>query len=223
MHLKRYIESNKTLFILYKEENNVRNRIGIKGGVIFGRKKYRKDRTIYTNVPTALTSCYTHVQSLHADTWVILYDGLIDDALGDVEVVKIYDVYGVDITEWAQSISVDAGANNVTITMQDRAFEDVNNKVGSVLLCNAIGRAANNFTTAIIEVSSCQASVEITENTFNQSTYRWLKNDVFVSNESSVSTQNLALNDMLKCEVYKNGVKVTTCKYKILADDICTD
>ena len=46
--LKRFIESNKTVFTLYQEENNVKNRVSIRGGVILRKRKRKPPFTTQT-------------------------------------------------------------------------------------------------------------------------------------------------------------------------------
>jgi hypothetical protein len=209
--MTRFIELNKKDFELYLEENNVRNRIGIAGGVIVrrGSRSKRKKETIYTNVPLgveALPNYYIFTQITSATEWAFSYKDKIKNE--GVQIARVLDSSGNDITDFA-NILVNSDNETVLITFSEGAFLNENDKSGTVELITATAAAAANLVRGYIEIGETIASFELTEGEVSGETYKWYINEN-LTNETSDSLDISMLDGegYLRCEVWQGGTKL---------------
>lgn len=225
MAMTRYIEKNKADFKLYVSENNVKNRVGIGGGII-RRKGRRKKTVVYSNSTSVLPNYYVFAQSLSGDTWTFGYKGKIKNE--GVQVTRVLDSMGNDIYDYADSVIVDPDSEAVLVSFSELAWLNPNDKSGMVEIYTAEAASKANIVRAIIniDVENSIATLEIIEGTAATPSYKWYINETLntSSNSNTLNIQDLSGKGYLRCEVWQNGNKLVSVfeRYDIeviIADD----
>lgn len=209
--LTRYIEMNKADFELYVSENNVKNRVGIGGGII-RRKERRKKTVVYFNSTSILPNYYVFAQSISGDTWTFSYKGKIKNE--GVQVTRVLDSMGNDIYDYADSVIVDPDSEAVLVSFSELAWLNPNDKSGMVEIYTAEAASKANIVRAIIniDVENSIATLEIIEGTSDSPSYKWYINETLKtsSNSNTLNIQDLSDKGYLRCEVWENGEKLVS-------------
>lgn len=209
--LTRYIEANKKSFELYCSENNVKNRIGIGGGVIM-RKRGRKKHIVYSAPSSSLPDYYLFAQSLNGNTWTFSYKGKIKNE--GVQVTRILDSIGNDIYDHADNVMVDPSSEAVLVSFNELAWLNPNDKSGLVEIYTADAASRANIVRAIInlDVDNTIATLEIIQGIATNPKFKWYTNEALnvSSNSDTLNIENLSGEGYLRCEVWENGEKLVS-------------
>lgn len=225
--LSRFLEQHKADYPAYRSSQNVKQRTRRIGGVVLSRRLPKHDYAP-TSLAPAIASQYTHLNTTNDYAWVFSYQGLIRNE--GVQVAKIFDAQGNDITDYA-NILVNDDTQTVLLTFPPAAFLNPNDKTGSVLLMTQEVLQAASLLSAIIEIEDQTATASIIEGRLpHTSSFKWYslreveeRERLLPSSEATVEVSHLYGTGYLRCEIWDSGQRLLSVFerfYRPLSDGV---